>query len=155
MSKKLVFSLLACASLLLTTACQSVDAVIDDARNLQANVSQKITEVRTGLDNVVNEAQSAYQTLLEKKQQLETMVVEINEAVAAINNLLGKETNATETVELQQTIDELKAALAAAKSTLNEVEATEGQLAEEPAPSEETPAATEETTTTDSTEVVE
>ena len=68
-------------SLILTTGCQTVDAVISDAKRLQSNVSEKITEVKTGIEGVVTEAQDAYESLIEKKKQLEEMVAEINEAV--------------------------------------------------------------------------
>ncbi len=136
--------------LILTTGCQTVDAVISDAKRLQSNVNEKITEVKTGIESVMTEAQDAYVALIEKKKQLEEMVAEINEAVDSVNRLLGKEQAVEEKQDLQQTIGELKKALAEAEKTIAEVETAEAALEE--ASTEEV---VEENTTSDNEETVE
>jgi predicted nucleic acid-binding Zn-ribbon protein len=134
---KKIFSLL--FATLLLVGCESVDSVVDNAEELQASVIEKVAEIKSGIENVVDEAQNAYQALIEKKAELEKMVAEINEAVAAVNKLLGKnETSETETQDLRATITELQTALEAAESTLDEVEATEEILEEEVAQEEPT-----------------
>jgi chromosome segregation ATPase len=122
MNKKILTSIIV-ATLFIHTGCQTIDAVITDAQELQTNVSTKIIEIRDGIDNIVNETKETYESLLEKKRQLEEMVVQIQEAVNAINQLLGKtNTDTQETEDLQATIEELRKALNDAESTLEEVD---------------------------------
>ena len=108
--------------------CQTVGVVIEDAKELQTSVTEKIAEMRSGIDHVVTEAKDAYDALLEKKSQLEKMVTEINEAVNSINKLLGKEQSPAEIEDLQTTITELKNALDEAETAIGEVETAEEDL---------------------------
>jgi uncharacterized coiled-coil DUF342 family protein len=111
------------------TGCENASSVTENAAALKASVATTIAEVQTGVSNVVGKAQGAYETLLEKKAELETTVGEINEAVAAANKLLGKEDAETAQVEkLHATIAELQSTLAAAEVALKEVDATEKNL---------------------------
>jgi predicted nucleic acid-binding Zn-ribbon protein len=128
MIKKLFFVLFSVAIL---AGCETIDAVVHDATELKASVVEKVAEIRTGIDSLVTDARAKYELLLEKKTELETMVAEINEAVTAMNKLLGKDDiDATETADLRATIAELQSALDAANSALDEVETTEENLEE-------------------------
>ena len=134
MTKNLLSVLLAVTILF---GCQTVGAVIADAKKLQEDVSTKMIEIKNGIDNVVTEAKDVYGTLIEKKQQLEDMVAQINEAVNSINQLLGKtETSEAESENLQITISELRNALNDAETTLNEINAVEASLESETSASE-------------------
>ena len=134
MTKNLLSVLLAVTILF---GCQTVGAVIADAKKLQEDVSTKMIEIKNGIDNVVTEAKDVYGTLIEKKQQLEDMVAQINEAVNSINQLLGKtETSEAESENLQITISELRNALNDAETTLNEINAVETSLESETSASE-------------------
>ncbi|MBU1089742.1 hypothetical protein KKF38_03035 [Patescibacteria group bacterium] len=110
------------------SGCQTIGAVIEDARELQASVSEKIVEIKGGIENTVTEAKDAYGVLLEKKKQLEEMVAEINEAVDSINKLLGRENDPAEIESLRTTIAELQLALGEAERAIGEVEAAEENL---------------------------
>ena len=141
MTKKL-FATLVAVSLL--AGCQTMDAVVEDAQELKASVIEKVTEIKTGIENVVGEAKHTYAVLMDKKAELEAMIAEINEAVDSVNKLLGKdETDAAEAEDLRVTIADLQAALAAAESTLDEVEVAEEELAENSDPEEENSAESE------------
>ena len=134
MTKNLLSVLLAVTILF---GCQTVGAVIADAKKLQEDVSTKMIEIKNGIDNVVTETKDAYGTLIEKKQQLEEMVAQINAAVNSINQLLGKtETSEAESENLQITISELRNALNDAETTLNEINAVEASLESETSASE-------------------
>ena len=114
---------------IILTGCATIDAVVEDAAELKSSVVEKVAEIRTGIDNLVVDASEKYEILLTKKAELETMIAEINEAVSAVNKLLGNDdTDAAESENLQKTIAELRSALDAANSALGEVETAEENL---------------------------
>jgi len=123
MIKKL-FTLL--FTMVVLTGCETINAVIQDAQELETSVVEKITEIKTGIDSLVGEAQDTYENLLAKKAELEKMIIEINEAVDSISQLLGKdEVESNEVENLQKTIADLQATLSVVESTLDEIEKVE------------------------------
>ena len=111
--------------------CESASDVLASAENLRSEVVAKYQEIRDGVANAVTEAQNAYESLLEKKQQLEDLIAQVNEAVDAINTLMGKDKESENAATLEDLAAQ-KAELEAMMQNLqSELENTNEDIEEE------------------------
>lgn len=138
MPKKL-FTLLVCSASVLLCGCQTADSVLADAKELQIKAAAVLTDVKTGVGNVVAEVENAKDKLLQKKAELEEAIANIKTTVDSINRLLGKDSAEkdsaeikdleTQKAELEKTIAELQTALTQADQALADPKTTENKAA--------------------------
>lgn len=77
------------SAVLLLVGCVSTVDIIKDAKNLRAEAITRIDDLKSGVNNVVDEIEGARAKLIEKKNQLEQTVADIRKTVDSINSLLG------------------------------------------------------------------
>lgn len=110
-------SLLLLASCTLCSCTGNLQSSLEEIQNLQTQVTETLAQAEASFENLVEGAQETYATLLIKKQELTQTITEIQEAAAALDQLLGKnETDTATQKEIAELQAELEAALAAAEA---------------------------------------